>query len=479
MRVLMAGRPTYASRVPRVTDLESAELGASMLGMPLKPQGQRIARLLEARRGPAALYGEVVLQVPRRATKTTAVLATLIGRCATREGHLVVFTAQSGTVASRIISQLADTLVRRGHAVGAREARSSPGHIVYSASQGRESLVWPNGSRLWCVPPDPGAVRSQAADDVVMDEAGEYDVVKGRAFYNAVAPLMDTRGPLAQLIVMGTPGEARAGLLWDLLVLGRERTRGIGILDWCVLDGEDIEDRRIWRRVHPGPSSGLTPMTVLERRRKQLGPEAFAREYLGKWPEDSSVAAINPDAWRSCASTLPERPPWFSVAFDCSPDASSATIVAAWRDDDGLARVEVVEARPGTAWVAREAYRIGRKHRVVVAFDPVGQNLDVGELLARQRPLVKTHALTFRDMQGAAARFVADINGGKLRHAQQPDLDRAVEGASWRQVGDAGRLFGRRASTADVTPLVAATAALWTFDTHPRVTPLKVVTRAH
>lgn len=446
-----------------------------MLGLPLLPQGVRIASLLEARRGTAALYPEVVLQVPRRATKTTAVMSVLLGRCATRPGHRVVLTAQSGTVASRIISEYAETLVANGIAVPAREAGSSPGLVVYSASQGRESLRWPNRSKLWVVPPDAGAVRSSAADDVVIDEAGEHDVVKGRAFYNAVSPLMDTR-PSPQLVIMGTPGEARAGVFWDLLEQARAGVRGLGILDWSATDGEDLEDRRVWRRVHPGPSSGLTPMSVLERRRLRLGPDAFAREYLGVWPADSSVAAVNPAEWAAAAGVLGTRPDWFALAFDCSPDASSAAITAAWRDSDGTARVEVVAKQNGTHWVAREAYRLARRYRVYVAYDPVGQNLDVGELLARQRPLVKVHPMTFRDMQGAAARFIGDLHKGVLMHAQQPDLDAAVDGASWRQVGDAGRLFGRRTSTADVTPLVAATAALWTFDVHPRVVPLKVVT---
>src|SRR4249920_3630323 len=116
----MSTKPTYASRVPSDTDLTAADLGASMLGMPLLPQGVRIARLLEARRGPGAAYGEVVLQVPRRATKTTAVLATIIGRCSTRPGFKAVFTAQSGTIASRILVEHAEILVRNGHAVPAR-----------------------------------------------------------------------------------------------------------------------------------------------------------------------------------------------------------------------------------------------------------------------------------------------------------------------------------------------------------------------
>jgi hypothetical protein len=469
-------RPTYASRIPRDTNTLPAQAAAEALGLPLLPQGLRIAAVLEALHGHSRYYPEVVLQVPRRATKTTSVWATLIGRCETMPGHRVVTTAQTGTIASRILTEHAEALIRRGHAIPAADSRSGTDLIVYNASQGRESLTWPNTSRIWCAPPDPGAVRSQAADTVVIDEAGELDPLKGRAFYNAVSPLMDTRGPLAQIIVSGTPGEVRAGLLWDLLEQGRAHHPGLGILDWCATEADDLEDRRVWRRVHPGPSSGLTSMHVLERRRERMGLEAFAREYLGVWPTDASVAAIDPADWLACAATMPARPDRFVIAFDCSPDGSSACIVAAWRID-ALAYVEVVDHRPGTAWVAREAYRIARKYRVPVAYDPVGQNLDPAEAIGRARPTVKAHPCTLKEMQGAAARLVQDIRGHQLQHAQQPQLDDAVAGASWRAIGDSGRLFGRRRSTADVTPLVAASAALWVFDATPATQALRVVTR--
>lgn len=449
-----------------------------MLGLPLLDPGKRIARLLEARSGPGvARYGEVVMQVPRRATKTTAVLATLIGRAETRPGYKAVWTAQTGTVASRILCEHADLLIRRGHAIESRQRNTYPGMIWFSASGGREALEWPSGSRIWCVPPDAGAVRSQAADTIVVDEAGELDVVKGRAFYNGVAPLLDTRGALAQIVVMGTPAESRAGLLWDLLQLGREDEPGLGILDWSIRDGEDPEDRKVWRRVHPGPSSGLTPMATLEKRRLRLGPESFGREYLGLWPVDASVAAIGGQDWAACAGILGTRPAHFVLAFDCAPDASRASLVAAWRDERGVGHVEVVDARAGTSWVAREAYRVARKYRVPVAYDPIGANVDPAEALTRARPSIKTAPMTFRDMQGGAARLVKDIRERTLAHGQQPDLDDAVAGASWRQVGDNGRLFGRRKSTADVSALVAATAALWTFDANPVAPKLAMVTR--
>ena len=69
-----------------------------------------------------------------------------------------------------------------------------------------------------------------------------------------------------------------------------------------------------------------------------------------------------------------------------------------------------------------------------------------------------------RHMQGAAARFTQQLEQHNLTHYDQRDLNSAVAGAAWREVGDSGRMFARKASAADVSPLVAASAALWAYD---------------
>ncbi len=50
--------------------------------------------------------------IPRRAGKTTALLALAIGRCLARPGHIVLFTAQNGTKASARFLELARALER-------------------------------------------------------------------------------------------------------------------------------------------------------------------------------------------------------------------------------------------------------------------------------------------------------------------------------------------------------------------------------
>jgi len=55
--------------------------------------------------------------------------------------------------------------------------------------------------------------------------------------------------------------------------------------------------------------------------------------------------------------------------------------------------------------------------------------------------------------------LISLIGEDQLRHLGDPDILLALDGAATRSYGDAW-LWARRTSTADVTPLVAATNAL-------------------
>ncbi len=472
--------PRFASRVPKATDLSCVVEGARLLGLGLLPQGIRVAGLLEARRGGERMYKTAVIQMPRRATKTTSVWATILGRAATMPGYLCVTTAQSGAVASRILLEHAELMIRNGECVESREARSGSDRPVLFRSGGRERIDFPNGSRVWVVPPEAGAVRSAGADDVVIDEAGEFEGEKGQQFLQGVLPLMDTKGPLAQLVVAGTPGKVRGGMFWDQLELARaRRDRETGILDFSAADSDDPEDRRVWRRVHPGPASGLTPMKVLERRRHQLGAVKFATEYLCLWPVDASVSAIDSARWAAAARPdapmdLPER---FGLAFDVHRQDASAAVCAAWRDEEGNAWVVVLEHRMGVSWLARFIHPRAKARRLPIRYDNVGSNVGPASELSRMRG-VQLVPGTMKDAFAATQLLVSSLADGKLRHFDQGSLNTAVEGAAWRQV-EAGRLFGWRSSTADIVPLNAAAWALWQYDQAPQRRTVTARASAH
>jgi hypothetical protein len=485
---MSAAEPRFFSAVEPDVDLEAAHLGAKMLGLPLFPQGVNVASLLESRDTEGgALYKTAVIQIPRRATKTTAIWTVIIGRAMRRPGFRCVVTAQTGNIASAIVREYGELLETNGHGGFKRTRDDEPdgdGTMRLLRNSGREKIEFSNGSVVWCVPPSAGAVRSRAGDLIVIDEAGEFEGDTGAAFLQGVLPLMDTRGELAQIVVAGTPGADRSGMFWDVLEEGRSGEEpDTGVLDYSMADGEDPEDRDVWMRVHPGPSSAkpdgstLTSMRTLERRFKALGARRFAIEYLGWWPGSSDTRAIPADLWEAgCLESFAKMPDRFGLAFDVDPAGLHSSLVAAWRDADGVAYVEMLaEGEPRT--VGREALRIGRKHKMAIAYDSIGANLDVAEMLQRSRPKPKLTALITKDAVAGVSGFMAELRAKKLRHAGQPGMDAAVEAATWRPIGDSGQLFGRRRSNGDVTPIVAASLALLAFDRLPTPQPLRIVTR--
>lgn len=467
-----SARPTHISRIPRGTNIAAAEAGAELSGLGLFRQGEEIAAIMEASDSAGLpLYPTVGLLIPRRATKTTSVWNVLLGRCETIPGYKVVTTAQDGIRARnrfREIQRILDSPTVDFE--GTRNINNRRGRLRWA--NGDESIEFDNGSRLWVVPPEPAAFRGEAADAMFFDEAGELSPAKSEAIVAGALPLMDTR-PRGQVIIAGTPGLVRAGLLWDTIERGRRKEKRVGIVDYSILDEESsvlIDDAgnqslnvKVLKRVHPGIST-LTTLDRIKDRYDGMPLAQFEREYLCRFAFDSSVGAINLSKWDACngGTELPERPDRLTLAYDVAPDASSAALVAAWRDTAGIAHLELLAYRPRTEWLPQLAAQAARKYRAPIGYDVIGANQDVADRLHRMR--VRLSPLSLKHMQGAAARIVSEIEAKTLRHYTQPDLSRAVEGASWRSVGDGGRLFARKASTTDVSPLVAASEALWLAD---------------
>lgn len=466
-------KPTWSSPTSPKTDIAAAHKGASMLGMPLTPQGERVARLLEARKGEGVRYDTCVIEMPRRSAKSTSIWSVLIGRAIGRPGYRCVTTAQSGTIASSIILEMGSTLEARGFGPS---KDGGDGTLKLYRNGGREKLEFANGSRIWVVPPEAGAVRSAAADDIVIDEAGEHDGQKGVDFMNAVRPLQDTRGPLAQMIVAGTPGRSRHGMFWDLLQEGRHKAdRDLGILDYAARDDEDPDDERVWRRVHPGIGT-LTDMRTIRKRRAKMDVVSFAREYLCLWPTDAATGALDLDRWVALGrDAFPtDRPSRSVIAFDAPREQTACAVVEVWRDDDGNVNIELLAFRPGVSWAAGFIHRVARESNAPVVFDEIGGNVTIANELRRKRPGVRVVPLRTLHVGGAAQLLATELREGKVVHFNQPDLTSAVESVSWRPLGRDGRAFGHRPGKGEISPIVAGSFGLWEFDQTPERRPITI-----
>ena len=460
-------RPTQLSRIPRATNIGAAIIGAELQGLPILRQGEEIAAVLEATRADGRpTYGQVTVLIPRRAAKTTSIWNIILGRCSTRDGYRVVTTAQDGVRARNRFRDVQRALERAGF-------ETHPGNRLRWAN-GDESIEFGNGSRVWVVPPDQGAFRGEAADLMLFDEAGELSPTRSDDLVAGALPLMDTR-PYGQVVIAGTPGDARAGLLWDGVQSGINlKSKRAGVIAYHIRDDEQslIPDddgnmnlnTKVLRRVHPGIGT-LTDLATMRERFERMPLAKFEAEYMCRFPFDALTGAIAAADWAACKAgdSLPARPDRTAWAYDVEPDGSTAALMAAWRDDDGRPHLELVRVDAGAAWLAAAAKQVTRKHRgAPIGCDNVGANSDAAARL--EAVGVRLQLLGMRHTIGASARLASEIHDHTLRQHEQPLLDDAVAGAVWRTVGDSGRLFGRRASASSVAPLVAGAVALWLWD---------------
>lgn len=460
-------KPLIYSDVPPGTNVDEAIKGSEWLGLSLFEQGLRIAAVLQAKNSLGLpLYDTVAVEAPRRSTKTTAILATLLGRCLERPGYRVASTAQDGMRARFKLQEVMKELRRRGF------ERAGLGKLHFA--NGTERIEFANDSVWKAVPPDPGSFRSDAFDVVLIDEAGELDPEKADALMAGLLPTQDTR-PESQTIVAGTPNvKARAGLLWDTLQELYDGVAGLGGVVYAAKESDifadlsdpdnPVYDFDLLRRVHPGIGT-LTTLEKVFSRLSKMGLEKWSAEYLCQWPSNAGSSALDIAAWKQCASPvgMPVRPDRIGAAFDIDPDGMNGSLVCAWRDKQGKAHFEVLYCGSPEN-LAPFCKAVSDKYKTVVAYDAIGQNLDIAESMTRPPYRTKLKALRMRDMIGAAARIAKEIRNQNAVQYEQPDLTLAVEGATWRPAGTDGRLFARKASANSVCTLVAASEALWQFD---------------
>lgn len=454
--------PLYLSPIPPDTDVSSYLIGLDMLGLGTTPQGVNIAGVMEARDPDGfPLYDDVTIQVARRSAKTTSVQAVLLGRSAVRRGYRTIQTAQDGTRASGVMSQM----IRDLKLVDRRDKKDRP--WMDYASTGREYLEWTEGSHWHVVAPDPGSYRSKAADLLWFDETGELDPIKTADLEAGALPVMDTRDD-GQVVKSGTPGKVRAGMAWNTLDAARAKPGTLGIVDYSARESDavtedQIADPDLWFRVHPGLACGLTKLATIQKRYDTMDLHKFIREYLCIWPADTTKSALNMTRYDDLTAAPEAAPDEFGLSFDCEITGAAGAISGGWIDGQGVHRIQLLDHRRGVAWMVEEIARAHFRHpRARIAYDPIGQNAVIALGLQRV-PKFNPKALkpvTLRDLSASAALIAQGMDGEGIRFSEDDTLRKAALNATWRDSGD-NRLFGRRGG-ADISGLISGGLALHT-----------------
>lgn len=322
---------------------------------------------------------------------------------------------------------------------------------VASPASGYE-MRFRGGGRIKFIARSRTSGRGLTGDVLVFDEAQDLsDDAQG-----ALLPVVSAR-PNPQVWRLGSaPGP-------DSLVWQRRRTHGrtggtgrLAYFEYSADPEADLDDRAAWAQANPGLGIRVTE-AVIEAERLAMSDEMFARERLSISPELVDGGRFIPaDDWQWVCS--PDVAPDGELVFgvDVSPEREKgfASIVAC--DDRG--RLEVVDSRPGVAWLNERVAELGLRHRATVAVDSASPAHSFAD--GWERAGVTVERLTSREMAGACGTFYDAVLTHSIQVRSSAVFDKAAAGARKRDSGDVW-YWARKDMSVDVTPIVAASVARW------------------
>lgn len=392
---------------------------------------------------------EVGLVVPRQNGKGEVLLARELAGLVLFGEQVILHSAHQMRTAKDAFRRTERVLERTPH------LRSLVAQ--YRRSNDETSVEFKSGARLIFGSRSGAAGRGLSIDTVILDEA--YDLTEDDL--EAVGPTQ-LAVPNAQRWYTSSAPKPTS----DVLAAVRRRGFAGGdpslcFLEWSAPDGSDLDDPRVWAQANPSLGLGLLQPAGLETERRSQGEVGFAREMLGI-VEETGTGVLSRTLWDALVDRQSAAEDPVAFAVDAAPDLSSAAVGMAGARADGLAHVEVVDARPGVGWVpARLAELRDRWTPSVIVLDPGGP---VGSLLpALTAQQVEVETVTARQLaQACGALHTAVTEDRSLRHLGDPPLDAAITGARKRLLGDAWAW--RR--TLDSAPLMAVTLALHGLAVH-------------
>ncbi|QIS16488.1 hypothetical protein [Nocardia arthritidis] len=229
-------------------------------------------------------------------------------------------------------------------------------------------------------------------------------------------------------------------------------------MEWSADKDADLDDINTWLDANPAAGIRLLLDTIRDER-SVMDDETFMRERLGIWDAVASNAVIDATSWGIVADGSSQAGDQLAFAVDVSPDRSMTSIAVAGVRPDGLYHVEVIENRRGTDWVVPYlAALVAQWGPVALVVDGPASSL-IPELAHLEVPVL---TLSASEYGAACGLFYDSVMGMSLRHPNQPLFNSAIEAARKRPIGDMWG-WGRKNAATDITPVVAATLALYGF----------------
>ena len=448
---------------------------ASGAGLDVDPE-QRLALdtlLAEDEHGNWAALENAIVE-PRQNGKTVDLQIITLHELFIVESRLVIWSAHLFPTAQEAFRDL-DNIIGGTPEFSRRVKR-------VSRANGEEGFEFFGDRRLQFRARSKTGGRGLSGDAVILDEA----FALGAAEMGSLLPTLSAR-PNPHVFYASSAGLVSSGLLRNIRDRGRKPIpdESLAYIEFCADDGDCaradcdhrpgtkgclLDDEARWKQANPAIERGRISLVYIRAERRALPPEEFARERLGWWDEPAEGASgIAEEDWKACANRDPKlrlaEP--CTLALDTSPGQLSGAIVACGGP------VHVVHAAAGTSWMIPKVVELLGDHQVAaVGIDPAGPAKGLIPDLERtvadggaglsirstSNPDGKLVLLDGRQAGQACEGILTSIVEHTFVHRDEVALNAAVAGAARRLSGDSWR-WSRADSSADITPIVAATIA--------------------
>ncbi|MFC4869324.1 hypothetical protein [Streptomonospora arabica] len=421
---------------------------------------------------------EIGLIVARQNGKGSILEALELAGLFLWEEELIIHSAHEFRTAKDAFRRLTN-LIERNPKLKARVRQ-------VSLSKGEEGIELKDRRRIRFTTRTGGGGRGLTADRIILDEA--YNLSDDHM--SALLPTISARPNPQILYTTSAPDKDLA----PCEVIARVRRRAIdgdpvgdrlAFFEWSAdthrawcppecAEHDDREDPQVWAKTNPGLGIRLGTEKI-EGFLRSMSPQGFDREVLsvGNYPvEGNGWQAIGEDAWTALEDALSQPRNPVAFAADVTPERSMGAIAAAGRRPDGLFHVEIVEHRPGVTWMAPRLEELVSKWKpAAVAIGNFGPAAAlIPDLEAKDITVIKA---SLNERAAAAGGFIDGCVPptsapaswrSSVRHLGQGSLTGAVASATQHPVGrDGAFVWGRDTVSSDISPLVAASQALWAY----------------
>lgn len=401
----------------------------------------------------AATVGGVMASIPRQTGKTFSVGSLAVAMCLEFPGLTVVWTAHRTRTATNTFRTLQGIVRRR---------RVFPHVDHVRTANGEQEIGFRNGSVIMFGAREQGFGRGfDEVDILVFDES---QILTEKALDDMVAATNQSRHLHGALIFyLGTP--PRPVDPGEVFSIKRDKALSGNADDLVYLEfsadpDADPDDRDQWVKANPSYPKRTPLESMLRLRENLLTDDAWLREALGIWVPEGSRRVIPADAWDDVADEDSIAVDQFALGIDVDPDRTYAAVSLAGQREDGCWHIELDEHRTGVGWLVPYVARLVEANpqiRAVVVDSASPAASLVNELTGHK---IRPTTTTARDMANACGQLFDGVMEQWLRHIGQPQMSYSLSVARKRPLGDAWA-WNRKDTVSDITPLVAATLALW------------------